>query len=117
MWFITCPELIVAKLFSQKMKDNESIIVDGVLQFSAFEGSGNTFKFLGPLEEDAYRGPHTVVSMDALDFNSEVEPSEQFLKKYVDRELLKAFAGFSGTKIGTIATGNWGGGCFSVGFF
>lgn len=113
MWFITCPELIVARLFCESMEDNEAIVVEGVQQFSQFEGSGPTFKCLGPMDLDAFRGPHTVICMDATNFNY-IPEQHQFSPTYVNRELTKAFAGFKSAKGGTIATGNWGGGCFQV---
>jgi poly(ADP-ribose) glycohydrolase len=111
MWFITCPELIVARLFCDCMVDNEAIVVEGVLQYSEFEGCGETFKCLGPMNLDAFRGPHTVICMDAMDFNSH---PNQYSPANVRRELIKAFAGFKSAKSGTIATGNWGGGYFKV---
>lgn len=112
MWFISCPELIVARLFCESMDDSEAIVVEGVLQFSQFEGSGDTFKCLGPMHLDAFRGPHTVICMDAMDFTC--CNRNQFAPICVRRELIKAYAGFKSAKSGTIATGNWGGGCFQV---
>jgi poly(ADP-ribose) glycohydrolase len=56
-----------------------------------------------------------VLAIDALNYASlEV----QFHQKYIDRELLKAYAGFSlrtatdNNKLKGIATGNWGCGAF-----
>jgi hypothetical protein len=113
MWFISCPELIVARLFCDSMEDNEAIVVEGVLQYSEFEGSGETFKCLGPMNLDAFKGPHTVICMDAMNFNCNLHHN-QFSPVYVLRELIKAYAGFKSAKSCTIATGNWGGGCFQV---
>lgn len=96
------------------MEDNEAIVVEGVLQFSEFEGSGTTFKCLGPMELDAFKGPHTVICMDAMDLNDNANGQNQFSPTHVNRELVKAYAGFKSAKGGTIATGNWGGGCFKV---
>ncbi|XP_059481320.1 poly(ADP-ribose) glycohydrolase-like [Neocloeon triangulifer] len=114
IWFITCPELIASKLFVKEMADNEAIIVEGVLQYADFDGTdAQSFTCKGPKSKDSIRGPHTVISMDALNFSSGCpNVTEQFAKKNVDRELNKAYAGFSGTKLGTIATGNWGSGCY-----
>jgi len=98
------------------MKDNEAIVIDNVLQYCAYEGYGDTFKCTGIMPNTWPIGPHTILAVDALDFSAKscLEPNQQYQKKYVDRELLKVYAAFVGTDKGTIATGNWGGGCFRV---
>ncbi|CAB3372154.1 Hypothetical predicted protein [Cloeon dipterum] len=113
MWFITCPELIVSRFFSREMEVNEAIIVEGVLQYVDFRDANSYFTCQGPMAKSAFRGPHTVISIDAMDFSNGINGIEQYTKPFVDRELVKAFAGFSGTTAKVIATGNWGGGCFN----
>jgi hypothetical protein len=95
------------------MEDNEAIVIEGVFKYCEHEGYAESFVCKGPTPKNAYMGPHTFVCIDATDF-SKTNPSEQYLKRNIDRELLKAYAGFSGTSLPCIATGNWGGGCFKV---
>lgn len=115
--FATCPELIVARMFSKHMEDNEAIIIENFLQICKYDGYADTFK-CGGLQQDLFirQVPQTLVAMDALEFSYSgyLQPEQQYLKKYVDRELLKAYAAYSGTRFDICATGNWGGGCFKV---
>jgi len=97
------------------MQDNEAIIIENVVQYSNYEGYGDTFRCKSALLDTALHGPHTIVSIDALDYSasSRFDPKDQYSQKHVDRELTKAFAGFSASKH-AIVTGNWGGGYFGV---
>jgi len=120
--FITCPELLLAKLFPGHMKDNEAILVSGAHQYVEHQNYGEHFKCIGGLYTPRDNGRAPVIAIDAFDFSakqhdgSPLKPSDQFQRKYVERELLKAYAGFSAvpSEYDTIATGNWGGGCFKV---
>jgi Poly (ADP-ribose) glycohydrolase (PARG) len=99
------------------MMDNEAVVIEGVMQYTEFEGYGDTFTCLRGLMDGPLLGPHSIVAIDATDFSQgkPYKPDDQYSKKLVERELLKAFAGFIGvTNAKSIVTGNWGGGCFKV---
>jgi Poly (ADP-ribose) glycohydrolase (PARG) len=99
------------------MMDNEAVIIQGAKQFTDYEGYADTFTCRGGLMEGPLVGPHTIVAIDAVDFSQgkPYSPDDQYSKPLVDRELLKAYAGFVGTtNAKSIVTGNWGGGCFKV---
>jgi len=115
--FATCPELIVARMFSKKMEDNEAIVIENFLQYCKYEGYADTFKCCGLQQDHCIEQlPQTLVAMDALDFSNSgnLQQEHQYQKRLVDRELLKAYAAFSGVRNYFVATGNWGGGCFKV---
>jgi len=111
--FITCPELLLAKLFPGEMRDNEAILVSGVQQYAFTTGyNAVNFKCLGA--QDPPKSSGTVIAIDALVFTKESSLNIQFSKKAVDREVTKAFAGFSAVDEDLIATGNWGCGFSNV---
>jgi poly(ADP-ribose) glycohydrolase len=115
--FITCPELIVSKLFCPLMMDNEAVVIDGVVQYTEHEGYADTFTCLGGLLEGPLISPQSIVAIDAVDFSQgkPYRPDDQYSKPLVERELLKAYAGFASVgNAKSIVTGNWGGGCFKV---
>ena len=100
------PEMIVARLFTTPLEDNEVLFINGTKRYSQTSGYSDTFKFEGP-----YRGTNQeryVVAMDAKEYR---DPEKQYDKMEIDRELNKAYSAFA---IGTekIATGHWGCGVF-----
>ncbi|XP_059477193.1 poly(ADP-ribose) glycohydrolase-like [Neocloeon triangulifer] len=134
--FITCPELIVARLFTEELQENEALIVQGFEQFSSYEGYQETFKHTGPFSDPNYHR-RTMIAIDATDYtrapdkrqkkpfykslipfgssNDQDNGLYQYEKEAIDRELNKAYAGFKCDSFAPeahIATGNWGGGCF-----
>ena len=50
-----------------------------------------------------------VLAIDALKYNHKIQ---QFDRQFVEREILKSYAGFSNSRM-VIATGNWGCGAFN----
>ncbi|KAL3041850.1 hypothetical protein OYC64_019932 [Pagothenia borchgrevinki] len=115
--FIINPELIVSRLFTEKLGDKECLIVTGSQQFSNYSGFGDTFQWEGPHEERLNRDEwarlqRQIVAIDALHFKHR---SEQFNMINVTRELNKAYCGFKGHRPDEpdIATGNWGCGAFN----
>jgi hypothetical protein len=174
--FITCPELIVARLFVEQLADNEALVVQGVEQFANYEGYQDSFKCTGSFYDvQASVEKRILVAIDALDLPQILKDQksackyrhslsnvlkqvlmvmivvlcnllaeifctqygytkgkmENFMTRALDlglyqycpaainRELMKAYAGFSCHGIGIpdelpIASGNWGGGCFKV---
>ncbi|KAK1884617.1 Poly(ADP-ribose) glycohydrolase [Dissostichus eleginoides] len=115
--FIINPELIVSRLFTEKLGDKECLIVTGSQQFSNYCGFGDTFQWMGPHEERLNRDEwarlqRQIVAIDALHFK---QRSEQYNMINVTRELNKAYCGFKGHRPNEpdIATGNWGCGAFN----
>ena len=118
--FSVCPELIVSRLFTEALADNEVLLMLGAEQFSKYQGYSNTFTYDGPfndmtdLDEQGIKKT-AIVAMDAkkVSYNGQL----QFDTDKVDRELNKAYIGFinhgavSG-QLQAVATGNWGCGAF-----
>ncbi|XP_059468701.1 uncharacterized protein LOC132192657 isoform X2 [Neocloeon triangulifer] len=108
--FITCPDLIAARLLCPELEDNEAVIIEGASPYSKHAGYGRGFQYAGPADQFANRS-QVVLAIDALDF-SRGAPHMQYTKEAINRELVKAYAGFCNSPLEKIATGNWGGGAF-----
>ncbi|KAJ0015677.1 hypothetical protein NQD34_013966 [Periophthalmus magnuspinnatus] len=117
--FLINPELIVSRLFTEALDHNECLVITGTQQFSKYTGYAQTYKWAGryhdttPRDEWQRRSTE-VVAIDALQFRSFME---QFRPDKIDRELNKAFCGFSRPEepvesLAAVATGNWGCGVF-----
>ncbi|CAB3380554.1 Hypothetical predicted protein [Cloeon dipterum] len=125
--FITCPELIAARLFTEQLEDNEALVITNFWQYSDHSGYQDDFKYEGPFT-GSNNVKRTLVAIDASDFSntndskleglwlqSEDHTSRQYLKQVIDRDLNKAYTGFLCQELDQslhIATGNWGGGSF-----
>ena len=121
--FVICPELLISRLFTEKLLDNEVIIICGSQRFSTYSGYANTFEWRGGYNDDTPydewgRRMTRIVAMDALYFNhSEVDI--QYERKHFERELNKAFCAFLERRYSepknkcAIASGNWGCGAFN----
>ncbi|CAK8672410.1 poly(ADP-ribose) glycohydrolase-like isoform X2 [Clavelina lepadiformis] len=116
--FCICPELIISRLFTEKMHDNECVVITGVEQFSRYSGYAETYKwdgnFLDTTESDKWGRRRTkILAIDAIHFRRK---SDQFTPSNLKRELNKAFSGFmcnyDDDEPTAIATGNWGCGAF-----
>jgi len=98
--FITCPELILSRLFTERLGDTEVLFVTGFECFSNYSGYGSSFKFMGSHKDTTKfemtpSGPRRLsymVAMDALHFQN---PKKQYSKNNTDRELNKAYVAFS----------------------
>ena len=53
--FVICPELIVARLFTEKLQENECLIINGAERFSDYDGYGDSFKWAGNHEDQTPR--------------------------------------------------------------
>ncbi|XP_067138347.1 poly(ADP-ribose) glycohydrolase-like isoform X1 [Centruroides vittatus] len=115
--FVLCPELILSRLFTERLDATEALLITGCEQFNKCTGYGNTFKWAGDFKDNT---PHDnwkrkctkVVAIDALSFQTE---EDQYKIDRIKRELNKAYTGFSESEFDTlpaIATGNWGCGVF-----
>ncbi|KAG9332041.1 hypothetical protein JZ751_016228, partial [Albula glossodonta] len=114
--FLINPELIVARLFTEKLGDNDCLKITGSQQYSEYTGYSDKFQWTGPHEDktprDEWQRRHRqIVAIDALNLKY---PKEQYNMKNVHRELNKAYCGFKGDDnthpdyYPAIATGNWG---------
>ncbi|KAK6316292.1 hypothetical protein J4Q44_G00138160 [Coregonus suidteri] len=119
--FLMNPELIVSRLFTERLGDNECLFITGSQQFSQYSGYSDSFKWKGPhrdnIERDEWQRLHRqIVAMDALHFRHQ---REQYNMRQVTRELNKAYCGFKAGDnthpdlLPDIATGNWGCGAFN----
>uniref|UniRef100_A0A8D9EJI1 poly(ADP-ribose) glycohydrolase n=1 Tax=Cacopsylla melanoneura TaxID=428564 RepID=A0A8D9EJI1_9HEMI len=119
--FVICPELIAAQLFTERLDSTEALIISGVERYNTYEGYSQTFTWTGNHKDqtssDIYgRKLCTVLAIDAS--NVARNPRSQYSFKSIQRELNKAYVGFSwgqedSSRSGnTVATGNWGCGAF-----
>ncbi|XP_051542197.1 poly(ADP-ribose) glycohydrolase-like [Myxocyprinus asiaticus] len=119
--FLMSPELIVARLFTEKLEDNECLKITGSQVYSLYSGYSKSFEWAGPYFDKTKRDEwkrryRQIVAIDALNFKN---PKEQYTKENIKRELNKAYVGFKGDpktdqeNLPAIATGNWGCGAFN----
>jgi hypothetical protein len=99
--FLISPELIVSRLFTERLSDNECLIMTGFERFSDYAGYASTFRFTGnhvdqtPVDPASLHRRTRLVAIDALYFRSE---TAQFTKDNIVRELNKAFVGFDSSE-------------------
>ncbi|KAJ7988276.1 hypothetical protein DPEC_G00321900 [Dallia pectoralis] len=119
--FLMNPELIISRLFTERLEDNECLYITGCQQFSKYGGYGDTFEWAGPHTDDIARDEwlrlhRQIVAIDALDFRHK---REQYNMRQITRELNKAYCGFKpddntpSDYIPDISTGSWGCGAFN----
>ena len=119
--FLVCPELILSRLFTEILQDNETLIITGAEQFSSYTGYRHTFEWAGSHTDDTTRDSWgrrevQVVAMDAKSMKQ--SPESQFTPELMQRELNKAYCGFYSSettpcgRLAAVATGNWGCGAF-----
>lgn len=115
--FLMNPELIVSRLFTEKLDDKECLIITGTQQFSCYTGFSDSFIWLGPyddtLDRDEWRRlKRQILAIDALHFK---HYRDQYNMTNITRELNKAYCGFKSRDSHSepdIATGKWGCGAF-----
>ena len=113
--FLICPELIVARLITEELDANESLVITGCERFSNYTGYGSTTRWMSDHRDETDRDSWgrrstQIVAIDARAFRSF---SSQLLERSLLRELNKAYCGFrceNDTR--AVATGNWGCGAF-----
>lgn len=116
--FIVSPELIVAILFTEKLEDKETLLVTGCERYNVYSGYEHTFKWEGDFYDktprDAWGRKYIqMIAMDALCSSG----LNQYRPSIIERELNKAFCGFSEPNLKpqnlpAIASGKWGCGVF-----
>lgn len=115
--FCMNPELIVARLFTECLEDEESFLMIGTEQFNSYIGYATNFRFAGnyidktELDDFRRRKCH-IVAIDAFRYDNY---KEQFTEGNVIRELNKAYSGFYNqyNSSQAIASGFWGCGAFN----
>ena len=103
------PEMIVARLFTTPLQDNEVLFNEGAKVFSEAYGYSDSFTFDGHYED--MENNREVVAMDATEYK---DPQKQYRKHEINREINKAYCAFYSTANNPvkIATGHWGCGVF-----
>eukprot|EP00795_Rhopilema_esculentum_P013152 gene13152-3945_t len=116
--FLICPELILSRLFVERLDPNETLLVRGAERFSDYTGYAQTYTFrndyIDLTPRDRWGRLYTeVVAMDAHVFHTY---SQQFAQSMLKRELNKAHCAFQSIDnldfLPAVATGNWGCGAF-----
>ena len=99
------PEMIVTRLFTAPLGDQEVLFVAGAKRFYKTSGYSDTLKFDGHYEDMEAR--REVVAMDATVYSN---PNRRYSKQDIEREVNKAFCAFYSTASNPskIATGHWG---------
>eukprot|EP00300_Choanocystis_sp_HF-7_P006462 c14723_g1_i2.p1 GENE.c14723_g1_i2~~c14723_g1_i2.p1 ORF type:complete len:524 (+),score=112.96 c14723_g1_i2:223-1794(+) len=105
--FCMFPELTVAIVLCEKLQDLEALVVEGALRFNRYSGYGSKLEFVPGT--CAITNAPPMIAIDAVQYSS---LDLQLNPRYLTREMVKAFAGFSHSPVDTIATGNWGCGAF-----
>lgn len=119
--FLMCPELIIARLFTEKLECNESLWIMGAERFNSYTGYASTFRhagnYLDLTPRDRWGRRH--IEMIAIDAHVFHCYRDQFKSVSLKRELNKAYCGFreQNKDLKTaVATGNWGCGAFGGDF-
>jgi poly(ADP-ribose) glycohydrolase len=119
--FLVCPELIISKLFTEELDDNETLLILGAERYSSYHGYRDTFTWGGDYHDDTLsdewgRKQVHIVAADALIFRRKLV---QYSPRPMLRELNKAYSGFMNEgwdtpskKPTAVATGKWGCGAF-----
>lgn len=102
---LLAPEMIVARLFTAPLEDNEVLFINGAKRFSKNPTLTGYKKFNGPYIDMKKR---EVVAIDAREYS---DPMKQFKRKEIERELNKAYCAFyskseNKTKIATGHSGH-----------
>lgn len=118
--FLVRPECLVSMLFCMRLERNESICIFGAEKISQYTGYASNVKFMGDYQDPSPKGysadctevllQHVVIGIDATPKTSGIA---QYIDEF-DRDLNKAYCGFSAPPFEgeAIATGNWGCGAF-----
>ena len=115
--FAVEPEAIVSLFFMEVMNDGDTIGIYNLIQYSKYKGYGFNFTYEGCSIDDKtlINKRQRIIAIDAIDLRMQISNND--LKKEINRDIHKAFVGFSLANDEpfpkTIATGNWGCGAFN----
>lgn len=115
--FVICPEMIVSKLFTEELKNNEALVMTGCERYCRYSGYASSFQFAGNFVDEtpfdsSRRRKSCITAIDALHFK---QGFHQFREELMLRELNKAYVGFFydlNSSPPAVASGNWGCGAF-----
>lgn len=114
--FVINPEMIVSRLFTECLADDEALIMIGCEQFSAYKGYASSFEFAGDFVDDTPvdkngRRKCRIVAIDAQNYSN--CKRQQYAETSILRELNKAFCGYyKGEETLPVASGLHGCGAF-----
>lgn len=113
--FATCPDCIASLYITETLQYNEALIITGAKPYSTSKGYGRDFEFEGEANLNTPCS-QVIIAIDAVDFSrvSNADLKVQYTPDFINREILKAYAGFFKCPTTKIATGNWGCGAFQV---
>ncbi|KAF9967990.1 hypothetical protein BGZ70_007274 [Mortierella alpina] len=108
--FVICPELIISRLFTQRLHGNEAVLIKGAERYSNYNGYARTFEWHSDHvdttpRDQLGRRKTEICAIDAMPFKSQDQRLEQFSEECVLRELNKAVAGF---RRSPITASEWG---------
>ncbi|XP_069773782.1 poly(ADP-ribose) glycohydrolase-like [Narcine bancroftii] len=117
--FLINTELIVTRLFTERLNANECLVITGAQRYSDYTGYSDSYRWIRSHNDmtprDSWlRRLTEIVAIDATQFSN---PNDQYRPHYLERELMKAYCGFSHRVIpenehAAVATGNWGCGAY-----
>lgn len=89
--FMICPELLVSRLFTEYLWENECMTIVGCEQFNCYQGYASTFMWTGDmLDQTPYdssqRRKCAIVAIDAIPFRNK---TQQYKEDMLKRELNK----------------------------
>lgn len=89
--FVICPELLISRLFTECLEDNECMIIMGCERFSAYRGYASSFAYTGNITDEtpcdsSRRRKCTIVAIDAIPFsNRKLQYKENMLKRELNK--------------------------------
>ncbi|XP_078095384.1 poly(ADP-ribose) glycohydrolase-like [Mustelus asterias] len=119
--FLINTELIVARLFTERLAENECLVITGAQRYSDYKGYSDSYRWLRCHNDETPRDSWLrrcteIVAIDAINFHN---PMEQYKTWCLERELQKAYCGFSPeyrviaiSHKPAVVTGNWGCGAY-----
>lgn len=89
--FVICPKLLISRLFTEYLDNNECMIMMGCERFNAYRGYVSSFMWTGDIidetpHDSSRRRKCTIVAIDAFPFS---KPSLQYKEVMLKRELNK----------------------------
>ena len=111
------PEACVAVLVVPTLRDNETLVMEGVQKIGSHDGIGRNVKYVGLCTEQRNWSSRRLIAMDAMELDCEEaeDPILELREEVLLRELNKAYCGFAPFRrkpFSAIATGHWGCGAF-----
>ncbi|KAL7059132.1 hypothetical protein AAHC03_013892 [Spirometra sp. Aus1] len=117
------PEMLIGRLFLESLLPHEAVLVLGAERFSTYTGYSGSFKWTGDFREADHcesrdaegRWKRVTTVIDAVRFTN---PRVQFEKPFIQRELNKAYIGFTDIAApyqrlpATVVSGHWGCGAY-----